>query len=185
MSDTRPPRIFRVTGALVLLGLVTVVAVLLLVDAVVRSGFANMLLLAPWPLLIVWCVYVVGVVSDVRADATGVQVQNLLRRIWIPWARVKRIEMRWQLELVLDDGALVRSFGGPARTRDRRLSPGRVKEHGVAETDDGIARLNRLRAEAAASPRSDAVVVRTWDWMAIAAFGVLLLWAIVAVVVTR
>lgn len=166
-----------------LLGLTTVVAVALLVDAAVRSGVANMLLLAPWPLLIVWAVYIVGVASDVRADATGVQVQNLLRRIAVPWGRVKRIEMRWQLELVLVDGSIVRSFGGPAHTRARRLAPGRVKEEGVTETDDGIAHLNRLRAESAASPASDAPVVRFWDWAAIITFGVLVIWAIVAVAI--
>lgn len=171
-----------------LLALTSVVAVLLLVDAAVRSGIGNMLLLAPWPLLVVWAVYVVGVASSVRADANGVQVQNLLRRTWLPWARVKQITMRWQLEFALDDGGIVSCFGGPARSRARRLAPGRVKEDGVAETDDGIAALNRLRLESAASDAggaSDARVARTWDWATLAMFAALVVWAIIAVLIAR
>jgi len=114
MESTRLPRVFKVTGAVVLLVLAAILAVVLLIDAVVRSGVANALLLAPWPLLVLWLVYVVGVASDIRADETGVRVQNLLRRTWMPWARVKRINMRWQLEFSLDDGAVVSALGGPA-----------------------------------------------------------------------
>lgn len=184
MSGARPPRVFRGTGSLVLLGVTVVVAVLLLVDAAVRSGVTNMLLLAPWPLLVVWCVYVVGVASDVRADESGMQVQNMLRRIRMPWPRVKRMQMRWQFEVTLDDGTVVSCFGGPARSRARRLGPGRLKEDGVAETDDGIARLHKLRASAAPAS-SDAAVVRTWDWTTILVGVALVVWAVVAVLVAR
>lgn len=192
MSGARPPRVFRGTGALVLLILTAVVAAALLVDAAVRSGLGNALLLAPWPLLVVWTVWVVGVASDVRADQAGVQVQNLLRRISVPWHRVKRMTMRWQLEIAVDDGSVVRCFGGPARSRPRRLGPDRGKEHSVAETDDGIAALNRLRAQAAeagssagSGAKSDATIVRTWDWTAIIVLAVLVVWAIAAVSITR
>lgn len=185
MSRTRPPRMFRRSGSMLLLVLTSVVAALLLVDAAVRSGLVNTLLLAPWPLLVVWCVYVVGLASDVRADERGVQVQNLLRRIAIPWSRVQRIAMRWQLEITLVDDAVVSCFGGPSRTRARRLAPGRVKEEGVAETDDGIAAMKRLRANAAGSVDADARVQRTWDWSALTALAVLVVWAAVAVAVTR
>jgi len=183
MPTARPPRVFRVTGAAWLLGITALVAAALLVEATVRSGVGEALLLVPWILLVIWVIYVVGIASDVRADVTGVGVQNLLRRTWVPWSRVKRIAMRWQIELTLDQGGVVRCFGGPSRSRPRRLGPGRSREDAHEEADDGIAKLQRLRLEADAP--SDAAVVRTWDWPSILALAVIACWAVVAVVVTR
>ncbi|WP_087130657.1 PH domain-containing protein [Microbacterium esteraromaticum] len=181
MAGRRAPRAFPATGSLVLLIFCAVVALALLVDAAVRSGTGNALLLAPWPLLVLWAVYVAGWGSDVRADESGVQVQNLLRRIWMPWSRVSKVTMRWQLEITLDDGHVVRCFGGPARSRPRRLAPGRVKEE-VTESDDGIAALRKKRAEA---QQTDAGVERSWDWTAIGVLAALLIWAAAAVALTR
>jgi len=183
MHDGRPPRVFRVTGAAWLLGLGGVLAAALLIEAAVRSGIGEALLLAPWMLLILWTVYVVGIASDVRADRAGVHVQNLVRRTFVPWSRVKRIAMRWQIELTLDDGVVVRCLGGPARSRPRRLGPGRTRESENEEADDGIARLKRLQLEAQSAP--DAAVERTWDAAAILGFVVLAVWAVIAVLITR
>ncbi|MGB3730756.1 PH domain-containing protein [Microbacterium sp.] len=183
MVTARPPRAFRATGAVVLFGLCAVMAVVLLGDAVVRSGPANAALLAPWPLLVVWGVYVVGVASDVRADATGVRVQNLLRRTWVPWGRVDRISMRWQLEFALYGGEVLSSFGGPARSRPRRLGPGGEKERENADEEDGIAALHRLRSESQTD--RDAVIVRGWDWISLVIGLALVVWAVNAVAVTH
>ncbi|MGM7697475.1 PH domain-containing protein [Microbacterium sp. A84] len=151
-------------------------------DAAIRSGIGNALLLAPWPLLALWGVYVVAVASDVRADLTGVRVQNFLRRTWAPWSRVKRVAMRWQLEITFDDGAVLRCFGGPARSRSRRIGPGRTREDSAEQSHDGIAALHRLRADS--EVRSDAELTRSWDMPALAALVVLAVWAILAVLVT-
>ncbi|WP_417508241.1 PH domain-containing protein [Microbacterium sp.] len=183
MTDARPARVFRVTGSVVLFVLCALIAAALLVDAAVRSGVVLAVLLAPWILLVLWAVYVVGIASDVRADRRGVRVQNLLRRTWIPWSRVKRIAMRWQLELTLDDGAVVRCFGSPGRSRPRRIGPERTREDGNETAEDGISRMQRLRLDAESQP--DAVVVRTWDWASIIGLAVLVAWAAVAVVATR
>lgn len=183
MVTARPPRVFRATGAVVLLGLSAVLAVFLLGDAVVRSGPVNAALLAPWPLLVVWGVYVAGVASDVRADATGVRVQNLLRRTWVPWDRVDRISMRWQLEFALYGGQVLSSFGGPARSRPRRLGVGGEKEHGNAEEEDGIAALHRLRSESV--PDAGDAVVHGWDWPMIWTGLALVAWAVIAVVIAH
>lgn len=62
----------------------------LLIDAVVRGSWAQMLLFAPWVLLVLWLIHVVSVASMVRVDDEGVIVQNLLRRTsfgWRPGAR--------------------------------------------------------------------------------------------------
>jgi hypothetical protein len=181
MAQVQPARVFRVSGATVLLAITAVATAALLIDAAVRSGVGNMLLLAPWLLLLIWTVYVSGIASDIRADPRGVLVQNLLRRTWVPWSRVTRIAMRWQLELTLDDGAVVRCFGGPARSRPRRLGPGRTRDEGADEVEDGIARLQRLRLDAVAAP-GDAVA-RTWDRGALLALVALVVWIAIAVVV--
>lgn len=183
MPAARPPRVFRVTGAAWLLGITAVIAAALLIEATVRSGVGEALLLAPWLLLLLWVIYVVGVASDVRADHSGVAVQNLLRRTWVPWGAVKRIAMRWQIELTLDEGGVVKCFGGPSRSRPRRLGPERAREDGNEAAEDGIAKLQRLRLEASSS--GDGAAVRTWDWSAIIAFAVLAVWAAIAVAVTR
>ncbi|GAA5150731.1 hypothetical protein GCM10025768_16140 [Microbacterium pseudoresistens] len=182
MTAARPPRVFRVTGSAMLLGITVVGVVLVLVDAVVRSGAGNALLIAPWPLLLLWGVYVTGIASDIRADAAGARVQNLLRRTWMPWSRVARIGIRWQVEFTLDDGAVVRCFGGPAHSRPRRLGPGRTKEQDE-EPDNGLATLHRLRNAAASAP--DAPVERSWDVWAIVVLVILVAWAAVAVLLTR
>ena len=185
MAEVALKRAFPVTGSVILLVVCALLTVALLADAVIRSGIGNALLLAPWPLLALWSVYVVGVASDVRADASGVRVQNLLRRTWVPWSSVKRIAMRWQLELSLDDRSVVRCFGGPARSRSRRIGPERTREDSVAESEDGIAALHRLRAEAAdrGTAMQDGAITRSWDLPALAALVVLAVWAVVAVLV--
>ncbi|MDP3951916.1 MAG: hypothetical protein Q8Q19_14870, partial [Microbacterium sp.] len=94
MPTARPSRVFRVTGAAWLLGITAAMAAGLLLEAAVRTGPVSALLLAPWLLLVLWVIYVVGIASDIRADVAGVGVQNLLRRTWLPWSRVKRIAMR-------------------------------------------------------------------------------------------
>lgn len=182
MAETGPKRVFPVTGAIILLCICAVLTLALLTDAVIRTSLGNALLLAPWPLLALWLVYVVGVASDIRGDRTGVGVQNFLRRTWMPWSRVKRIAMRWQLEITLDDGAVLRCFGGPTRARSRRIGPERTREDSATESEDGIATLHRLRAEA--DLRSDAEVTRTWDIPALAALVALAAWAVAAVVAT-
>lgn len=177
-----PRRIFPVTGAVILLCICVVLTLVLLTDAATRTGIGNALLLAPWLLLGLWAVYVVGVASDIRADHSGVRVQNLLRRTWVPWSEVKRIAVRWQLEITLDDGAVLRCFGGPTRSRSRRIGPERTREDSATESEDGIATLHRLRADA--DVRSGAEVTHSWDIPALAALVLLTAGAVVAVVIT-
>ncbi|MGM7671997.1 PH domain-containing protein [Microbacterium sp. A93] len=191
MAAAEPKRVFPVTGGVIVLVVCALLALALVTDAAIRSGIGNALLLAPWPLLALWGVYVVAVASDVRADLTGVRVQNFLRRTWAPWSRVKRVAMRWQLEITFDDGAVLRCFGGPARSRSRRIGPGRTREDSAEQSHDGIAALHRLRADSAlhrlradSEVRSDAELTRSWDMPALAALVVLAVWAILAVLVT-
>jgi hypothetical protein len=182
MSGSRPRRVFPVTGAVIVLGLSAAVVLWMLVDAAVRGGIGTAVLLAPWPLLVLWAVYVVGIASDIRADGEGVQVQNLIRRTRIPWGRVRRIALRWQLEIHLDDGSVVRCFGGPTTSRPRRLGVDRQKEDAAEASQDGLALVRRLRQESAPSPRAE--VTHGWDMPAVAVLAALVVWAVAAVIVT-
>lgn len=94
-----------------------VVAVALLVDALLRAGLGETLLLAPWVVLLVWGVYVLLFASHVSVDREGATVQNLLRRTRLPWTLVSDITFRWQVVFTLTDGRVVKALGGPAGGR--------------------------------------------------------------------
>jgi hypothetical protein len=167
-----------------LLVICSILSAVLLIDAVVRADAMTALLLAPWPLLVLWSVYVVGVASRVRAQPDGVFVQNLLRTTFAPWARVQQIRMRWQIEITLDDGSLITCFGGPATRRPQRLGPGRTKEDANGRADDAVAALRKAKASAErVSPIPP--IRRGWDLAAIIALLVIVAWAVIAVLVTR
>ncbi|HWS49368.1 MAG TPA: PH domain-containing protein, partial [Microbacterium sp.] len=109
-------RTYRAPSGLVVLIACALLAAFLLGDAVVRGGWGQMLLLAPWVLLALWAVYEIGFVSAVRVDDEGVLVQNMLRRTSFGWGRVRDVDLRWQLSFSLEDGTDVTCYGGPARS---------------------------------------------------------------------
>lgn len=190
MSSAPAPvgeRTFRSpTGLIVLIG-AAILAAFLLGDAVVRGSWGLMLLYAPWVLLVLWCVYELSYVSMVRVGKDGVVVRNLLRRTTFGWARVRDIDLRWQLEFSLDDGRTLSCWGGPGRARPPRAS--RREESGV-RVPQSLRTLGEIRdlwedAGERPSDGADAPIRRTWDVPAIAALVVLVVWAVIAVVVTR
>jgi hypothetical protein len=158
-------------------GALAVLSVVLLVDVVIRGSFAQALLIAPWFLALLWAAYVIWVASRISTDATGVTVQNLLRRIRVPWARVKGVELRWQLEIMLDDGSVVRSFGGPSPSRGGLLRARNAPDGATLQTgrivDDWIA-----AGEAGAGP-----VRRGWDIPAVVAGAAIAVWLVCALLV--
>jgi hypothetical protein len=155
------------------------VVVFLLGDAVVRGGVAETILLAPWPLLALWGVYVSAFASCLQADAEGATVQNLLRVVRMPWARVATLEWRWQVVFTLDDGSHVRAIGGPLEGRGGRR-PGRrdVTPANTRAQYDYVQRLYEQRDAAA-----DAPVRKGWDVPALVVGAALVLWAVVALLV--
>ncbi|WCM56288.1 PH domain-containing protein [Microbacterium sp. EF45047] len=189
---------FRNRGGVALLVIGAVLAALLLADAVVRAGVGTALLLVPWLLLVLWGLHVAGVASGIRPGVDGVLVQNLLRRTFVPWSRVRRIGMRWQVEIELDDGSTLPCFGGPVRSRPQRLGPGRRPEDTTGAAEDAVAMLRRMRADAAGTTPADAAgttaggttdadapIRRGWDVPALVALAVIVAWAVVAVLLTR
>ena len=170
---------FRPGSAVPLLGVCALVVVFLIGDAIVRAGVGEGLLLAPWPLLALWGVYVSAFASSLEVDENGATVQNLLRVVRIPWARVRALEWQWQMVFALDDGSHVRAIGGPLESRSvRRAGRGEsTPEHARAQYD--YAQRLYEGADAAA----DGPVRHGWDIPALIALVVLVAWAISALVI--
>jgi len=182
-SDARPEatRTFRAASGPVSLVLCSLLALFLLGDAVVRGGWVQTLLLAPWVLLGLWVVYEIAFVSSVRIDDHGAVVQNMLRRTSFGWNRVRDVDLRWQLVFSLDDGSDVTCFGGPTRSRPARRATG---DDEAAKAPAGIRDLTEIRDRwQAASAGADARVSRSWDGPALIVLVAIVAWAVAAVLI--
>ncbi|MEH3089418.1 MAG: PH domain-containing protein [Microbacterium arborescens] len=92
----------------------------LLGDAVVRTGVASALMIAPWVLLAVWVIYTLLYASHISVDDEAVVVANPLRVTRVPWPEVTDIRMRWQVTVDTRDGHSIAAFGGPSPSRPAR-----------------------------------------------------------------
>lgn len=183
-------RTYRASTGIAVLVVCAVLAVFLLGDAVVRGSWAQMLLYAPWVLLVLWLIYVISVASMVRVDEEGATVQNFLRRTAFGWHRVSELDLRWQLDFTLDDGKKLACWGGPGRVQSPRLSrrSGELKVPQSLQTltevrtrwETAVERVARTVGEGV-----DAPIRRSWDWPTIGALVAIVAWAAVAVAVTR
>jgi hypothetical protein len=171
--------VFRPGSAWPIFGISAVVVLFLLGDAVVRGGVAEALLLAPWPLLALWGVYISAFASSLEVDAQGATVQNLLRVVRIPWARVRELDWRWQVVFALDDNSVVRAIGGPLEGRGGRRPGSRdnTPQH-VRAQFEYAQRLYEGRDAAADAPAHTG-----WDVPALIAGGALVVWAVIALLV--
>jgi len=177
-------RTFRAPSGPAALVIGSLLALFLLGDAVARAGWGQMLLLAPWVLLVLWIVYVNSFASAVRIDDDGVVVQNLLRRIEFGWQRVRAVDLRWQLVFSLDDGKDLACYGGPAKAGPIRM-PSRGGD-GEEKVPAGIRALTEIEERWQAAPdTADAPIRRSWDRPAVIALGVLVAWAVVAILVVN
>lgn len=179
-------RVFRATSATVGMIAAAVVALALLVDAAVRAGFAEMLLLAPWVLLALWGVYVVVYAPHIRIDSSRVRVHNLLRIVEFPWRAVQDMELRWQVRFRLSTGQDVASFGGPVAGRPGRppLRFGSERREPPALRDMELLREQWIAAtEDSGAAAQASEIRRTWDVWALIAFAVLAVWAVSALLI--
>lgn len=182
-------RTYRATTGVAVLVVCAVLSVFLLGDAVVRGSWGLMLLFVPWVLLVLWLIYVVSVASMVRVDEEGASVQNFLRRTRFGWRRVTELDLRWQLDFTLDDGRKLACWGGPGRIQSPRM-----KRSGEVTVPQSLQALTDVRARwenAVERPVGttgegvDASIRRSWDWPAIGALVVIVVWAAIAIAVTR
>ncbi len=183
-------RTYRASTGIAVLVVCAALAVFLLGDAVVRGSWAQMLLYAPWVLLVLWLIYAISVVSKVRVDEDGAKVQNFLRRTAFGWHRVTELDLRWQLDFTLDDGKKLACWGGPGRIQSPRLG----KRSGELKVPPSLQALTEVRTRwenaverpaRAAGEGVDAPIRRSWDWPAIGALVAILAWAAISVAVTR
>ena len=182
-------RTYRASTGIAVLVVCAVLSVFLLGDAVVRGSWGLMLLFVPWVLLVLWLIYVVSVASMVRVDEEGASVQNFLRRTRFGWRRVAELDLRWQLDFTLDDGRKLACWGGPGRIQSPRM-----KRSGEVTVPQSLQALTDVRARwenAVERPAGttgdgvDAPIRRSWDWPAIGALVVIVVWAAIAIAVTR
>ncbi|MDQ0644947.1 PH domain-containing protein [Microbacterium murale] len=155
-------------------------ALFLLGDAIVRGGWAQTLLLAPWVLLGFWVVYEISFVSSVRIRDDGVLVQNMLRRVSFGWDRVRDIDMRWQLEFTLDDDTTVTCYGGPAHSRPIRS---KMRAEDDTKAPAGLRALADIRDQWQASDAASGPIRRTWDGPALIVLATIVIWAIASILI--
>ena len=178
-------RTYRASTGIVVLVVCAALAVFLLGDAAIRGSWGLMLLYAPWVLLVLWVIYEVSVVSMVRVDEEGAVVQNFLRRTSFGWRRVTDLDLRWQLDFLLEDGRKLSCWGGPGRIQSPRMSRGTDE----LKVPHSLRTLTEVRARwehAVEQPTgANAALRRSWDWPALIALAAILAWAVSAVVATR
>lgn len=176
------PRVFRAPSSVVALAGGVALAAVLLVDAALRAGVGDMLLIAPWVLLALWGVYALLFAPHVRVDASGIRIHNPLRIVDIAWARVTDVEMRWQLEVSTDQPRTYRAFGGPVAGRPgrpplrRETTPAR---HEPPAIRDLVVIRDAWEAARDTAPASGAVR-RFWDIPSAVSLLALICWAIIA-----
>lgn len=183
-------RTYRASTGTVTFVVAAIAAAYVLGDAAVRAGWQSMMLLAPWVLLVLWALYVIGPASIIRMDDTGVRVQNMLRRTDFGWKRLRDVDLRWQVVFTLDDGTEVTSFGGPARARSRRVTASVVGDAGQSPASvrvpAGYRELTEIRDRwESADDAAAAPIRRSWDAPALLALAMIAAWAVVAVLVVR
>ena len=176
------PRVFRAPSSVVGLMVSVMLSMVLLGDAALRAGLGETLLIAPWVLLALWGVYAFLYAPHVRIDADGIRIHNPLRVTDIAWARVRDIDLQWQLRVITDEPRVYKAFGGPVAGR-----PGRPPLRRDAERDrrepPAIRDLVVIQDawEAARDTASASGAVRRfWDIPSAVSLLVLICWAIIA-----
>ena len=176
---------FRAPSAVSGLVLGVVLVVVLLVDAGLRAGVGELLLIAPWLLLALWGVYALLFAPHVRIDARGIRVHNPLRIADIPWGRVTDIDMRWQLEVRTDEPRVYKAYGGPVAGRPGR--PPLRRDDDRARREPPAIRDLVLIQDAWESARGDApngAVRRGWDIPSLASLMLLVAWVSISLIIS-
>jgi len=170
-------RIYRPVSATIGMIASAGIAGLLLVDAFLRGGFEQGMLLAPWVLLVLWGVYAFVYAPHVRTDAAGIRLHNVLNVVDIPWGQVSGIRLRWQLEITLRDGRVMRAFGGPTLTRSRRQRRETPETDAVAPSVHDLTQIQEAWEQAGERETAGTGPVRRRpDIPAFIALGIIVAW---------
>jgi hypothetical protein len=189
---TSPPggvrtRVFRSTASTIGMVASAAVAALLIVDAFWRGGVGQGMLLSPWMLLALWGVYALAYQPHVRTDADSIRLHNILSIVDIPWGQVAGIRLRWQLEVILKDGGVVRAFGGPSQGRPRK--PRKSGDEGEADAAVlpapilEVALIQEEWERAVERGAADGPVRRRPDVVSLVSLAVIVVWTVASLVV--
>ncbi|MCR2793137.1 PH domain-containing protein [Microbacterium sp. zg.Y625] len=176
-------RVYRSGSGTVALIVAAAMTVFLLGDAVVRAGFAQMLVLAPSVLLVDWIIFAALFSPVVKTDAQGITVVNPIRRAEVPWGRVRDITTRWQLTLHLDDGSTVAAFGGPNVRPPRPRRGGALDAESDVPAYSDIELIRREWEDAAGRGSAAGPVQRGWNLPVVLSLAGLILWGLLALMV--
>lgn len=182
---------FRSASSSIVLGMSVVASVALLGDAVVRAGWAEMLLLAPWPLMVLWGLYVGFFAPSIRTDAAGATVVNFLRRTRMGWKSVADVRMRYQVVFTVHDATgrqrLVRAHGGPVAGRPV-LFRSEAGASTVQRVPPSLRDLALIREQWETSLRDGSATAglrRSWDVVSLGVLVALIAWAACSVLIVR
>ena len=176
-------RIFRSVAATIGMFASAGIAGLLLLDAFLRGGVEQGLLITPWVLLVLWGIYVFSYAPHVRTDAEGIRLHNVLSVIDIPWALVSAIRLRWQLEVTLHDGGVLRAFGGPSLRRPRK-TPEEPEADAVEPSTRDLTLIQEAWIGAGESGSGESRPVRrTPDLAALVALAIIVAWTVASLVI--
>ncbi len=169
--------VFRSGGGTVWMTVTLLVCALLLGDLVVRGSLGQALLIAPWLLLLVWFVYLFVWAPRIVATPDGVAVHNVLRVTRLSWSAIESITARWQIEFRLVDELgqkPLQAWGAPTQRPSR--SPKR--------THPSANQLERLRIMLDEAPGAPVERTVSWDVPGLVAGGAIVVWALIAILVT-
>jgi hypothetical protein len=158
-AAARPDRlVLRGGSGWWLLGGSGAVAILLIVDAVVRGNIPVALRALPWLALALWLIWVVLVRPCIVVTRERLEIVNVCTRHSVPWDRIAHLTSRFQLRAELDDGRSLRSWGAPTAGIDRAPRSASRDEHTAHQPADP--RTGRRGGSRAALPPVDLVIAR-------------------------
>jgi hypothetical protein len=102
-TSTTARQVFRQRSSLVLAAVCGVTGALLLLSLVRNWAHYPRPVFLAWVLLGLALTWAVFVRPAVLLDSEGVTLQNVLRDIRIPWARLSHVETRWNLRVFVED----------------------------------------------------------------------------------
>jgi len=155
---------------------VGIVAALLMGDLLIRGSLPQLLLVAPWLLVVVWFVYVFLFAPRITATPDGVAVHNVLKTTNLSWGAVREVRARWQVEFVVSDevgGGVLQAWGAPTQRPSRSAK----REHPSAT------HLERLRAMLDEAEPQTAARSIAWDTAGIVAGAVVVAWLVVSIAI--
>lgn len=129
MKTAVPARIvIRRRGGIILASAVSIFALYLLGDAIVRGAGDLVALAVPWLGLIVWLAWWLLASPAVAVTAEGLENIGPIRRRFVPWSEITALTARFSLDVHTRDGRSLRFGSAPSTGIDRPVGFARSRE---------------------------------------------------------